>query len=271
MQIVLTLSVVVAALIAFIFEWLPIDITALIVALVLAVLKLITPDEAIAGFGNSATITVMAMFILSAGITRTGVVQIFRDLLVKWGGKNPTRQIFVMGSIVGPITAFINNTAVVAIFLPIIEEWCRQRKISVSKLMIPLSFVTVLGGMITLIGTSTNILASGVAKKLGYEEFSLFQFTALGVITFIIGLIYLAIAAPILLPDRKPASSGSLSEDYQLQDYVSEIVIPPNSSLIGQTLRQSGIQRKFDLSVLEIIHNGNHFAQPLADKTLSVG
>ena len=271
MEIVLTLGVVTAALIAFVFEWLPIDITALIVAIVLVLLGLVTPDEAIAGFGNSATITVMAMFILSAGITRTGVIQIVRDLLVKWGGKSPTQQIFVLGMIVGPITAFINNTAVVAVFLPIVEDWCKKQKISVSKLLIPLSYATVLGGMITVIGTSTNILASGVSKKLGYGEFSLFQFTALGLITFIVGLVYLSIVAPRLLPARKPATSGRFSEDYKLQDYVSEITIPPNSSLIGQTLRESGIQRKFDLSVLEIIHNGNHFPQPLADKKLSAG
>jgi di/tricarboxylate transporter len=269
--IALTLCVVVGALIAFIFEWVPIDITALIVAVVLVLLKLVTPDEAISGFGNSATITVMAMFILSAGITRTGVIQVVRDLLVKWGGKSPTQQIFVMGAIVGPITAFINNTAVVAIFLPIVEDWCKKQKISVSKLLIPLSYATVLGGMITVIGTSTNILASGVSKKLGYGEFSLFQFTALGLITFVIGLIYLAIVAPKLLPERKPVNGDFFSEDYKLEDYVSEVVITPNSSLIGQTLRQSGIQRKFDLAVLEIIHNGNHFPQPVADKTLSAG
>jgi di/tricarboxylate transporter len=271
-KIFLTLGVVVAALIAFIFEWFPVDITALIIAVVLIVLGLVTPDEGISGFSNSATVTVMAMFILSAGITRTGVVQTVRDWLIRWGGKNPTRQIFVMGAVVGPITAFINNTAVVAIFLPIVEEWCKQTKTSVSKLLIPLSFATVLGGMITVIGTSTNVLASGLSKQLGYGEFSLFQFTALGIITFIIGLAYLSLFGPKLLPDRRPSVDGSsVGEDYGLKDYVSEIVIPPNSSLIGQTLRKTGLQRKFDISVLEIIHNGNHFPQPLADKTLSAG
>ncbi|MCU0535111.1 MAG: SLC13 family permease [Hydrococcus sp. Prado102] len=271
-KIFLTLSVVVAALIAFIFEWFPVDITALIIAVVLIVLGLVTPDEGISGFSNSATVTVMAMFILSAGITRTGVVQTVRDWLIRWGGKNPARQIFVMGAIVGPITAFINNTAVVAIFLPIVEEWCKQTKTSVSKLLIPLSFATVLGGMITVIGTSTNVLASGLSKQLGYGEFSLFQFTALGIITFFIGLAYLSLFGPKLLPDRRPSSdTASVGEDYGLKDYVSEIIIPPNSSLIGQTLRKTGIQRKFDISILEIIHNGNHFPQPLADKTLSAG
>ena len=270
-QILLTLVVIIGALVMFVAEWLPIDTTAIAVMVILMVLGLVTPDEGIAGFGNSATITVMAMFILSYGITRTGIIQIMRDFLVKWGGSNPSQQILVMGAIVGPITAFINNTAVVAIFLPIVEEWCKQRKISVSKLMIPLSYVTVLGGMITVIGTSTNILASGLAKKLTGQEFHLFQFTSLGLTTFAIGLIYLAIAAPHLLPERKPASDSNMTDEYQLKDYVSEIIIPPRSSLIGQTLRQSGIQRKFDIDVLEIIHNDIHFPQPLADKVLVLG
>ena len=270
-EIILTLSVLIAALVAFVAEWLPIDLTAIVVAIVLILLGLVTPEEGIAGFGNDATITVLAMFILSAGVTRTGIIQIVRDWLLKWGGKNVSQQILVMGAIVGPITAFINNTAVVAIFLPIVEEWCRQRKISVSKLLIPLSFSTVLGGMITLIGTSTNILASGISKDLGYGQFSLFQFTGLGLITFVIGLIYLAVFAPRLLPKRKPVSGSGIDSDYGMADYVSEITISPGSSLIGQTLRESEIQRKFDLDVLEIIHNKNHFPQPLADKVLSVG
>lgn len=270
-QIILTLGILVVALIAFVAEWLPVDITALVVAIVLMLLGLVSPEEGIAGFGNSATITVMAMFILSAGITRTGAIRVARDLLVKWGGKNPSQQIFVMGAIVGPITAFINNTAVVAIFLPIIEDWCKKQKVSVSKLLIPLSYATVLGGMITLIGTSTNILASGVSKELGYGEFSLFQFTILGILTFIIGLLYLTFVAPKLLPDRKPIANNSLSEEYGLKDYVSEVVISPRSSLIGQTLNESEIQRKFDIDVLEIIHNDDRFPQPLGDKELSAG
>lgn len=129
-NIVLTLSIVILALIAFIFEWLPVDLTALTVTVVLMLLKLVTPEEGISGFGNPATITVMAMFILSAGITKTGVVQTVRDWLLKWGGTTASQQILVMGLIVGPITAFINNTAVVAIFLPIVEDWCRKQKIS---------------------------------------------------------------------------------------------------------------------------------------------
>jgi di/tricarboxylate transporter len=268
MTIFLTLGVVVAALVCFIAEWLPVDITALCVAVVLIVLGLVTPDEGIAGFGNSATITVMAMFILSAGITRTGVIQVFRDLLLKWGGKSITRQILVMGILVGPISAFINNTAVVAIFLPIVEEWCKKRGISPSKLLMPLSFVTILGGMITVIGTSTNVLASGIAKDLGYGEFSLFQFTGLGIITFLFGLAYLTFIAPRLLPNRKNIQSDLVSEGYGLEDYVTEVIVTPSSKLIGKTFRSAQLQRDFQVDVLEIIRDRERLPQPVTSRTI---
>ncbi|MCA2619491.1 MULTISPECIES: SLC13 family permease [unclassified Microcystis] len=269
--IILTLTVLVVALVAFVAEWLPVDLTALCVAIVLILLGLVTPEEGIAGFSNSATVTVMAMFVLSAGITRTGVIQVIRDRLIVWGGKNPHQQVFVLGALVGPISAFINNTAVVAIFLPIVEDWCKKQKISPSKLLIPLSYGTVLAGMITVVGTSTNILASGISAKLGYGEFSLFQFTALGVVTFLAGLIYLTIFAPKLLPDRKSSTGEFLEDDYGSKVYLSEVIISPRSNLIGQTLSQSGLQRKFNFDVLELIRNKVHLSQPLADKVLNAG
>jgi di/tricarboxylate transporter len=269
--IILTLTVLVVALVAFVAEWLPVDLTALCVAIVLILLGLVTPEEGIAGFSNSATVTVMAMFVLSAGITRTGVIQVVRDRLLVWGGKNPHQQVFVLGALVGPISAFINNTAVVAIFLPIVEDWCKKQKISPSKLLIPLSYATVLAGMITVVGTSTNILASGISAKLGYGEFSLFQFTALGLVTFLAGLIYLTIFAPKLLPDRKSSTGEFLDDDYGSKVYLSEVIITPRSNLIGQTLSQSGLQRKFNFDVLELIRNKVHLSQPLADKVLNAG
>ncbi len=271
MDIILTLTILTVALIAFVLEWFPVDLTAIIIAITLMLLGLVTPEEGVAGFGNVATITVMAMFILSAGVTRTGAIQVVRDWLLQWGGKSVEQQILIMGAIVGPISAFINNTAIVAIFIPIIEDFAKKSGVSSSKLLMPLSFVSILGGTLTLIGTSTNILASGLSARLGQGEFSLFAFTKLGLVIFAIGLLYLAIASPKILANRKPITQGSLSEDYQLRDYVTEVVVTPGSSLIGQTLRESEIQRKFDLDVLELIHNDSHFPQPIADKKISAG
>ncbi len=271
MPIILTFSVLTLALIAFIFEWLPVDLTALIITIILMLLGLVTPEEGIAGFGNTATITVMAMFILSAGVTRTGAIQVVRDLLMKWGGKTISQKIFLMGVIVGPISAFINNTAVVAIFIPIIEDWSHKQGVSVSKLLMPLSFASILGGTLTLIGTSTNILASGLSQKLGYGEFSVFQFTGLGAVILVMGLAYLAFFTPRLLPNRKKAENDSLSQSYELNDYVTEVVVSKTSSLIGRTLRTSEFQRKFDIDVLELIHEGIHFPPPIADKKITAG
>lgn len=274
-QIILTLGITATVLVFCVGEWLPLDVVAIAASAVLMLLGLVTPEEGISGFGNSATITVMAMFILSAGIARSGAIQTVNQLFIRWGGKHPSRQILALGAIVGPVTAFINNTAVVAVFIPVIEDWCKQRGISVSKLLIPLSYATILGGMITVIGTSTNVLASGISQRLGYGEFSLFQFTQLGLITFIVGLVYLAVAAPSLLPSRIKPSRNLVHDDYELKTYISEIVISPGSDLVGQLLSDSCLTRsakcpyqRFDVDVLELIRNGVHFSHPLDHKIL---
>ena len=269
-EILMTFGVTAVALVLFVVEWLPADITAFGVMVTLMVLGLVTPQEGIAGFSNSATITVMAMFILSAGIARTGALQQASNLLIQWGGKTCRRQIFALGLIVGPVSGLINNTAVVSVFLPIIEDFCQQHRMSPSKLLMPLSFATILGGMLTVVGTSTSVLASGLSDQLGYGDFSLFQFVELGAAVFVVGLLYLTFVAPLLLPNRDTASSN-LSQEYGLKDYVSEVVVTPRSSLVGQTLQSSQLQRRFDLDVLEIIRNGNHFPQPLGDKSLCAG
>ncbi|MEL6601634.1 MAG: SLC13 family permease [Cyanobacteria bacterium J06614_10] len=270
MSIALTLSVVVVALVLFIVERFPADITALGVMVALVLLRQVTPEQGIAGFSNPATITVMAMFILSAGVARTGILQQASSWMIQWGGKRLSRQIIALGLIVGPMSGLVNNTAVVSVFLPIVEDFCQQQRISPSKLLMPLSFATILGGMITVVGTSTSVLASGLAADLGFGEFSLFQFTALGIITFAIGLGYLAFVTPWLMPNRQTDDRG-LSQKYGMKDYVSEVVITPRSSLVGKTLNGSQLQRRFDVDVLEIIRNNTHFPQPLADKTLAVG
>ncbi|MGR3274980.1 SLC13 family permease [Acaryochloris marina NIES-2412] len=253
----------------FVFEWLPPDLTAICVMVVLMLLGLVNTTEGLSGFSNPATITVMAMFILSSGIARTGAIQMASEFLLKWGGKRPARHMLIMGAVIGPFTAIINNVAIVSVFLPVVEDWSRQRRIPVSKLMIPLSYITILGGMITVLGTSTSVLASGLSSDLGLGSFDIFQFTALSLCTFTAGLIYMATIGHRLLPNRK--TSSSLSQGYGLKDYVSEVVVTPQSNLVGQTVRSSLIQRIYDVDILELIHDDNHFPQPLADKTLSAG
>ncbi|PZD71731.1 hypothetical protein C1752_04515 [Acaryochloris thomasi RCC1774] len=269
-NILLTFVVTGLALLCFIFEWLSPDLTALSVMVVLMMLRLVTPEEGISGFSNPATVTVMAMFILSSGIARTGAIQMASELLLKWGGKKPSQQMLALGAVIGPFTAIINNVAIVSVFLPVVEDWSRKQNISVSRLMIPLSYITILGGMITVLGTSTNVLASGLSAELGYGPFNIFQFTALSLLTFSAGLLYMATIGHRLLPNRRVVSDD-LSQGYGLKDYVSEVVITPRSTLAGQTVRSSQLQRSYDIDVLEIIRDDNHFPPPLADKPLEVG
>ncbi len=269
-NLILTFVVTGLALLSFIFEWLSPDLTALSVAVVLMLLRLVTPEEGLSGFSNPATLTVMAMFILSSGIARTGAIQTASELLIKWGGKRPSQQMLALGAIIGPFTAIINNVAIVSVFLPVVEDWSRKQNISVSRLMIPLSYITILGGMITVLGTSTNVLASGLSAELGYGPFNIFQFTTLSLLTFGIGLLYMATIGHRLLPNRRVAS-GDVSQGYGLKDYVSEVVITPRSPLAGKTIRSSQVQRSFDIDVLEIIRDDIHFPPPFADKPLEVG
>jgi len=273
MDVVLTLGVIAIALVLFVAEWWPVDFTALGIMVALMLLGLVTPEEGISGFGNAATVTVMAMFVLSAGVARTGAIQVVRDFLLRWGSGSARRQIVVMSALVGPISALINNTAVVAVFLPVVETWCKKQGVSVSRILMPLSFAAILGGTMTVVGTSTNILASGLSEQLGYGRFGMFDFLGLGVLTFAVGTVYLAMIAPRLLARRAPGDSDRdwQGRDYGLNDYVSEVVVSPRSTLIGQTLRSSQLQRKFDIDVLELIRDGVHFPQPLADKMLKAG
>ncbi|MGF1535851.1 MAG: SLC13 family permease [Elainellaceae cyanobacterium] len=261
MSILLTLTILLGAFICCLGEWIPLDIVAILVTVMLMILGLVTPEEGISGFANPATITVMAMFILSAGIAQTGAIQQLRDLLLRWGGRHPKRQIFALGMIAGPVTAFINNTAVVAVFLPIVEEWCDRLGISVSKLLIPLSYATILGGMITVIGTSTTVLASGLSEQLGYGRFGLFEFTKLGVTTFGIGLAYLAFIAPSLLPNRQPHADSITDVKFDARQTqkavgqpisIAEVLVPSNSTLIGSTLRDLHFRQRYSATVLAI-------------------
>ncbi|MGK7911745.1 MAG: SLC13 family permease [Synechococcus sp.] len=261
MDIALTLLVVAFALVGFVVEWVPVDITAVATMVALIVLKQVSPEEGISGFSNSATITVMAMFILSAGIARTGAIRSLTRLLTHWGGRRAPRQIFTMGILVGPISALINNSAVVPMFVPIIEGWSSRLKISVSKLLIPLSYASILGGTITTIGTSTNVLASGISEQLGYEEFSLFFFTKMGLITFGVGILYLSLIAPHLLPDRRSPLDdiANLSDAGEL--YTSEVLLHEGASEIGQPICKCGLKSKFNIEILELVRNGRHLTQ----------
>lgn len=270
-------ALILLALVLFATEWFPIDVTAILVMVLLMVLEpwtQISPREGISGFANPATITVLAMLILSTGINRTGIVQLIGRKMASFAGTDRRKQLAATIGVTGPVSGVINNTPVVAILVPVIADLAHNGKTSPSKLLMPLSFASMLGGTLTLIGTSTNILASDIAARLGTESpglglhaFGMFEFTKLGIVVFAVGAVYLMTVGVRLLPERVPAEED-LVKEYALQEYLADVVVPANSSLIGQTVEGALGDDDLDIDVLQLIRYGERFDEPLARKEI---
>ncbi|MDX1748261.1 MAG: SLC13 family permease, partial [Halobacteriales archaeon] len=270
-------AVILLALWLFATERFPVDVTAILVMVLLIILEpwtQISPQEGISGFANPATITVLAMLILSTGINRTGIVQLIGRRMAAFAGTDRRRQLAATIGVSGPVSGFVNNTPVVAILVPVIADLAHDGKTSPSKLLMPLSFASMLGGTLTLIGTSTNILASEISAELGaaspgtgLHAFGMFEFTKLGVVVFAVGAIYLMTVGVRLLPERIPAEED-LIEEYELQEYLADVVVPSNSSLIGRTVGEALGDDDLNIDVLQLIRGGERFADPLARKEI---
>ncbi|CAK6697848.1 SLC13 family permease [Synechococcus sp. BA-124 BA4] len=262
----ITLAVLLAAIVVFVGGWLAPDIVALVAAGLLIATGVLKAGDALAGFGSPALITLLGMFVLSEGLLHSGALDRLRELLGSPRIRSPQRLVALLAGVVAPLSGVIPNTPIVAILLPVIEGWCRRRGVSPSKVLIPLSVATITGGTLTLIGTSTNLLASDVSAKLGYGEFQLFSFTAIGIPVWLIGSLYLLLAARFL-PDRGHDGGTSLTE-LTRQGYLTEVVLPSRSPLCDRTLHASRLQRRFDVDVLAVHRGGQKLQPPLAELRL---
>ena len=251
MDLIIFPAILLGALILFVSDRISADLVAMLMLAALLLFKFITPEEAVSGFSNSATITIGAMFILSAGLVHTGVVDYLGVMASKRVSKTNIGLMLFIIVIAGGASAFINNTAVVAVFLPVIIKISRERGISPSKFLIPLSYAAILGGSMTLIGSSTNILVSSIAKDNGLAEFRMFEFTNVGIVLFAVGGLYLIAFAFRLLPDR--AGTGDLTKNYRMRNYLTEVTVTENSGMIGKSLTEKKIAETYDINVLEII------------------
>jgi len=261
------------ALFLFITEWLSIDVTALLVLVLLAAFEPFTnigPRDAIAGFSNPATITVFAMLVLSEGIRRTGLVQILGQWLSQFAGESKGRQLGVTVGLPGALSGFINNTPVVALLVPVISEMGHKGNTSPSKLLIPLSYASMLGGTLTLIGTSTNLLASDISGRLLDHPFGMFEFTSLGLIVLVVGSIYLLFVGHRLLPERVKPREEYIDE-YGMKDYLARLVVPEESPLLGQTVNHVLKESELDLDLMNLQRNGEVFRPPIGAKQFSAG
>jgi di/tricarboxylate transporter len=267
------LGIIVVTLVFFVTEWLPIDITAIGVMVAVMLLEpwtQVTPAEGISGFASTATITVLAMFIISEGVRRTGVLQMVGNKIVEWTGSNPSKQFAAVIGLSGSTAGFVNNTPVVAMMIPIVVNIARKTKTSPSKLLMPVSFAAMMGGMLTLIGTSTNILASDVSARLLGHPFSMFEFTTLGALVLVVGCVYLFFVGRHLLPERvKPEED--LTEEFDLGGYLTEVVVREDSALRGNTVGETLRALNLDVDVVQMMRNGEAFPAPIANKQFRAG
>jgi len=262
------LGVVGLVLALLVVELLPIDVTALGAMVLVVILEPWTgvgPSDGLSGFASPATITVLAMFILSEGIRRTGVLRAIGTRIVEWARGNFYRAYTALIGLSGTTAGLINNTPVVAMMIPMAVNLGRKMKISPSKLLMPISFASMMGGMLTLIGTSTSILASDVSDRLLDHPFSMFEFTALGVIVLSVGTVYLLIVGHRLLPERIKVTED-LAEEFAMGDYLTEVVVTEDSPLVGRTVREALVDLNLDVDIVQMTRNGTDFPAPLGQK-----
>lgn len=258
LQIGLVLAILVMSLVLFVSEKLRMDLIALMVLGMLVVTGLVTPPEAVAGFSNAAVIAVWAMFILSDGLTRTGIANVIGHNVMRLAGRNETRMIVVIMLTAGSLSAFMNNIGVAALMLPVVIDIARRTRIPASRLLMPLAYGSLLGGLTTMIGTPPNLLISGSLEAAGETSFALFDFTPIGGGVLVVGTVFIALFGRHLLPRKKPEddiqrrSQRNLRTQYGLQARAFEMSVPADSILVGKTLAQSRIGVATGLIVLAL-------------------
>lgn len=248
-EILFMLVLIGVGLVLFIKEIFPIEVTALGILAVLVVSGIVSAEDAVAGFSSKAVIAVGGLFVLSHALMKTGVLEVVAERL---GEKSRGRPWFGIGVLlcgVGVFSGFLNNTAMVAIAIPLVMKMCRQLGMSPSKVLIPLSYVSIFGGTLTLIGTSTNLLVSAVVEKAGVEPLGMFEFSRMGVVFLTAGLIYVLVFSRRLLPERAEAAT----EKYSMRDFLTELIIEEKSKLVGQTLIEAKVGEHYRVTALELI------------------
>ena len=258
-------------MVLFITERLRVDLVALLGLGVLLVAGVLEPAVALSGFANPAVVTVAAMFVLSTGLLRSGAGERAGLVLARAMRRRPRVGILFLMLTVGAVSAFINNTAAVAIMLPIVLGVSRRTGIAASKLLMPLSFSSMFGGVCTLIGTSTNLLASQIAEESGLPAISMFELAPLGLAFSGFGVLYMMTIGRKLLPDR--GVPDDLTKSFDLGDYLTDLALAEGSGAIGKTLVEIPEIRDLDVDILEIRRGpeGRSLVLPLPDVTLRVG
>lgn len=252
-EIAFVLILLAAATYLFVTDHVTYDVTAIIIMVSLLVSGILTPQEGLSGFSNAATVTVAAMFVLSAGIRRTGILNSAGDFFSGRMQQNFNLWLLMLLVFIGFVSAFINNTAAVAIFIPVVMNISSRVGVSPSKLLMPLSFAGMFGGVCTLIGTSTNILVSSIAVERGLDAIGMFEFSGMGLIFLVSGLIFMFAFGIKMIPDRR--AQDDLTRDFDMQNFLTDIIINSKSNLIGKVFDKKELTEHLDLDVIRVFRD----------------
>jgi di/tricarboxylate transporter len=275
--IVLVFAIILVALVLFVIEPVPIDVTAIGIMVALMVLGPwtgVSPRDGVSGFSNPATITILSMMILSEGVRRTGAIQRLKETVASYTGESEHKQLGATIGLVGPLSGIINNTAAVAVLLPMVSDLAHDYDTSPSKLLIPLSYASMAGGMLTLIGTSTNLLASDVSSRLAAENpslhaFSMFEFTQLGILVFLATAAYLLTVGYWLTPSH--VTPRSKLETTQKEEFFTEVIIGEESPFVGSTVQDVLETVESEANVSQLIRDGSYHREPHLSMTIREG
>ena len=275
-EIAIVLGILAISLVLFVSEVIRMDLVALLVLGTLAVSGLVTPPQAFAGFSNSAVITVWAMFILSEGLTRTGIADVISRQVMQLAGRREIPMVIVIMITAAVLSAFMNNIGVAALMLPVVVDIARRTRIPVSRLLMPLAYATLLGGLTTLIGTPPNLLVSEALTQNGYEPFKLFDFTPVGGGVMVVGIIFVAVIGRVMLPKTRAErsthrSQRSLRSRYKLQERTFMLRVPVDSVLVGKTLSETRIGVSTGLIIMALVRFGRSETLPSRQTVLRAG
>ena len=267
LEIILTLSIIVVAVVLFATEKLRVDIIALLVLLTLVLLGLIEADQAFMGFASPAVITVWAVYIVSGALFRTGVTDVLGVWISRLAGNSEPRLIAIIMLTCGTMSAFMNNIGATAMLLPAVVGISRKSGIKLSKLLIPLAFSSLLGGNMTQIGTPPNILATSILSERGLPSFEFFDFAPTGIIVFLTGVLYMVLVGRFLLPSHTNVEDAQAAK---LREYVTEVRVLADSRLVGLSLAEAHLNDELGLSVLAIVHEGKQVARVDSETVIGV-
>ncbi|HXG84117.1 MAG TPA: SLC13 family permease, partial [Pyrinomonadaceae bacterium] len=249
--IAITLILLLVAVVLFATEKIPVDIVGILLVIGLVLTGILNVQEGLSGFGDNIIITIAGLFILTGGLVKPGIVDLIGRRLYRIAGKNEFLLTALIMSVAAISASVLKNTTTTAMFVPVVLGLASRAKIAPSKLLMPLAFGAILGGSCTLIGTSTNLAVSSAMQRYGMDPYSMFELTPVGVITVAVGLIYMLFIGIKLLPNR--GGEESFTEQYHIREYISELLVLPDSHLIGRTLGEANINLELDLNVLGII------------------